>query len=65
MIVSGNQKAVSLIIGGFFVLNLLLSIILVRYLGMTGVAIASAATVSARIAIMSLYARTRSAVTSG
>ncbi len=64
LIVSGSQKAVSLIIGGFFILNLLLSIILVRYLGMTGVAIASAATVSARIAIMYLYARTRSAVTS-
>ncbi len=64
LIVSGSQKAVSLIIGAFFILNLMLSILLVRYLGMTGVAIASAGTVSARIAVMYLFARTRSSMTS-
>ncbi len=63
LIVSGSQKAVSLIIGAFFILNLTLSILLVRYLGMTGVAIASAGTVSARIAVMYLFARTRSSMT--
>lgn len=61
LIVSGNQKFVSLIISAFFGLNLLLSILLVNYLGMTGVAIASAVTVSSRIAIMYMYSRTRRA----
>jgi len=64
LIVSGDQNAVSLIIGGFFVLNIVLSIILVNYLGMVGVAIASAGTVSARIAVMYLFARTRSIIAS-
>jgi len=64
LIVSGHQKAVSLIIAGFFVLNLILSIALVKTLGLTGVAIASATTVSARIAIMYLFAYTRSSILS-
>ncbi len=63
LIVSGNQKAVSLIIGAFFILNLIFSLVLVRYFGMMGVAIASACTVSARIAVMFLFARLRSSFT--
>ena len=64
LIVSGHQMAVSLIIAGFFVLNLIMSIVLVKSLGLTGVAIASATTVSARIAIMYLFAYTRSSILS-
>ncbi len=64
LIVSGHQKAVSLIIGTFFVLNLILSLLLVKSLGMIGVAIASATTVSARIAIMYLFAYMRAPILS-
>jgi len=64
LIVSGHQKAVSLVIVAFFVLNLILSIVLVRSMGLTGVAIASATTVSARIAVMYLFAYMRSSILS-
>ncbi len=59
LITTGNQNAVSLIIGVFFAVNLVLSLVLVGPLGTTGVAIASAFSVAGRIAVMCLFARFR------